>query len=81
MFMALATGSKSNEYDRFFRKLGQRVRELRYEKGMVQEDMLEYGFSTRHYQRIEAGLPINVITALRICKVFKISLSDLFKGL
>jgi len=71
----------TKEYERFFKKLGQRIRQLRLDRGMVQEDLMSHDFSTRHYQRIEAGLPINVITALRLCKVFKINLSDLFKDL
>ena len=69
------------ELDRFFKRLGQRVRKLRIDRGMVQEDMLSYGFSTRHYQRIEAGLPINLKTAYRLCKVFGIGLSELFEKL
>ena len=69
------------ELDRFFKRLGQRVRKLRMDKGMVQEDMLSYGFSTRHYQRIEAGLPINLKTAYRLCKIFEVSFSELFEGL
>lgn len=69
------------ELERFFKRLGQRVRQLRMDRDMVQEDMLSHGFSTRHYQRIEAGLPINIKTAYRLCKVFGISLSELFDGL
>lgn len=69
------------EIERFFKRLGQRVRKLRMDQGLVQEDMLSHGFSTRHYQRIEAGLPINLKTAYRLCKVFGISISELFEGL
>ena len=54
---------------------------MRLDRELVQEDMMAYGFSTRHYQRIEAGLPINIKTALRLCKAFKIKLSDLFIGM
>lgn len=77
----MAIQLKDKEFDRFFKRLGQRIRQLRMQKGMTQEDMLSYGFSTRHYQRIEAGLPINVKTAVRLCKVFEIELSELFAGL
>lgn len=72
---------EEKEFLAFFKKLGQRVRQLRLEREMVQEDMLEHGFATRHYQRIEAGLPINIKTAIRLCRAFKIKLSDLFEGL
>jgi len=77
----MAIQLKDKEFDRFFKRLGQKIRQLRTQKGMTQEDMLSYGFSTRHYQRIEAGLPINIKTALRLCKAFGLDLSKLFADL
>lgn len=77
-YFAAMNGKK---YDKFFKKLGQRCREIRIQKGWTQEDMLEHGFATRHYQRIEAGLAINMISALRLAKAFGIKLSDLVKGI
>jgi transcriptional regulator with XRE-family HTH domain len=68
-------------YSKVFIKLGQKIRKLRLDSGMVQEDMLDHGFATRHYQRIEGGLPISVTTAIRLSKVFGVSLADLFKDL
>jgi transcriptional regulator with XRE-family HTH domain len=65
----------------FFRGLGQRVRDLRKQKGFTQEDMISFGFSARHWQQIEAGRPITVRTLLRIGEVFDISLSRLVDGL
>lgn len=70
-----------DETNEIFRLIGSRLRKVRISKDMVQEDLMEFGFTTRHYQRIEAGAPITIKTALRLCKAFKISLSDLFEGL
>ena len=70
-----------DDYTRFFRALGKRIRELRRKRGLVQEDMISYHFSTRHWQQIEAGRPNTVTTLLRICKALKVSLSDLVRGL
>jgi transcriptional regulator with XRE-family HTH domain len=70
-----------DDYTRFFRALGKRIRELRRKRGLVQEDMISHHFSTRHFQQIEAGRPITVTTLLRICKALKVSLSDLVRGL
>jgi transcriptional regulator with XRE-family HTH domain len=70
-----------DDYTRFFRVLGKRIRELRRKRGLVQEDMISHHFSTRHWQQIEAGRPITVTTLLRICKALKVSLSDLVRGL
>ena len=67
--------------DRFFRDLGTKVRELRKKRGFSQEDMLSYGFSTRHWQQVEAGRPITVTTLLRICEVFETPMSKLVQGL
>jgi transcriptional regulator with XRE-family HTH domain len=78
---AKRTTSRSASIDAIFRQIGGRLRTLRLSKNMIQEDFMEFGFTTRHYQRIEAGAPITIKTALRLCKVFKISLADLFKGL
>ena len=65
----------------FFRALGTRVRELRKKRGYSQEDMLSFGFSTRHWQQVEAGRPITVTTLLRICEVFEVPMSKLVQGL
>jgi transcriptional regulator with XRE-family HTH domain len=64
-----------------FRALGTKVRTLRKERGYSQEDMLTFGFSTRHWQQIEAGRPITVTTLLRICEVFEVPMSKLVRGL
>jgi transcriptional regulator with XRE-family HTH domain len=57
------------------------VRQLRKEHGYSQEDMLSFGFSTRHWQQIEVGRPITVTTLLRICEVFEVSMAKLVRGL
>ena len=67
--------------DKFFSALGSRVRELRKKRGYSQEDMLSFGFSTRHWQQVEAGRPITVTTLLRICEVFATPMSKLVQGL
>jgi len=61
--------------------LGVRVRELSKKRGFSQEDMLSFGFSTRHWQQVEAGRPITVTTLLRICEVFEVPMSKLVQGL
>ena len=57
------------------------MRELRKKRGYSQEDMLSFGFSTRHWQQVEAGRPITVTTLLRICEVFEVPMSKLVRGL
>jgi transcriptional regulator with XRE-family HTH domain len=66
---------------KFFKALGQRIRELRKKRGYSQEDMISFGFSARHWQQIEAGRPITVRTLLRICTVFKTAMDRIVRGL
>ena len=73
----MASGQYRDEA-RFFKKFGQRVKALRSQKGITQEEMAELGFSTRFYQRIEAGKPIHLRTALRLADAFGIDLKTLF---
>jgi len=67
--------------EQFFAALGARVRELRKKRGYSQEDMLSFGFSTRHWQMMEGGRAITVTTLLRICEVFEVPVSTLVRGL
>jgi transcriptional regulator with XRE-family HTH domain len=67
--------------EKFFSRLGGRIRELRRSKKYSQEDMISFGFSARHWQQIEAGRPITVTTLLRICEVFGIRAARLLQRL
>jgi len=72
---------ESRQTTRFFKSFGKRVKEIRQKKRLTQEDMGAHGFPTRFYQRIEAGKPIHLKTAVKLSKAFKIKLSELFRGL
>jgi len=67
--------------ERFFLRLGKRIRKLRKKRGLSQEDMISYGFCARHWQQIEAGRPITVSTLLRVCAVFETSIDRLVRKL
>ncbi len=54
---------------------------MRQKRGHSQEDMLSFGFSTRHWQQIEAGRPITLTTLLRVCDVFDVTPEKLLRGL
>jgi len=43
--------------------------------------MISHGFTVRHWQMIEAGQPITVITLLRICDTFRVSPDKIAAGL
>ena len=67
------------EYMREFLELGSRYKGLREKKGTVQEDVIEYGFSVRHYQRLEAGRPHSLTTLFRLAEIFGVDAGELIR--
>ena len=68
------------DHAKFFKALGQQVKDLRKRRGYNQEDMIAFGFSARHWQQIEAGRPITMTTLLRICDAFKVRIAIVVRG-
>ena len=59
--------------------IGKRVREVRKQKGLRQEDMESRGVSYRYFQRIEAGeANITLATVEKVAKALDINPTDLF---
>ena len=73
-------GKEEKAFEAFCHRVGRRVKSLRKERGWTQEYMAELGFSTRRYQRIEAGNPITLRTAYRLARAFEIGVEELFQG-
>ena len=71
----------TSDYVDFFKSLGRRIRGLRENAGYSKQDMVSLGFSARHWQQIEAGRPITVVTLLQICEILEIESDDLLRGL
>jgi len=67
-------------YGDWFKELGHRYRRLRQERGMVQEDALEYGFSVRHYQQLEGGRPHSIRTLFRMARMLGVTPAELLEG-
>jgi transcriptional regulator with XRE-family HTH domain len=59
--------------------LAMKVRKLRTSLGRTQEEMRDFGFAYRHYQRIESGeKDLRLSTLNRLANAFKVQLRDLF---
>lgn len=58
-------------------KFGKRVKNLREKRNWTQEDMMDAGFSLRHYQRIEAGRSVTISTLWKLAKAFRVNPKDL----
>ncbi len=65
------------EFMRFCGEFGQRVRKVRARHGLTQEDMMDKGFSLRHYQRIEAGRSVTLKTVWKLALAFDVQPKDL----
>jgi len=67
----------------FFVKLGKRIKQLRMDRGLRQEDMEDYGLAYKYYQRIESpgSRPANItmLTMLKICKALDVEPRELFE--
>jgi len=70
-----------SQYSAFFQRLGKRIRNLRLQQKLSQEDMIYFGFSARHWQQIEAGRPLTMTTLLRISEALEIAPDRLIAGL
>lgn len=64
--------------ERFFKAFGAVVKQRRLKAGLTQEDMMDFGFSVRFYQRIEAGKPIHMRTILKLADALDVTLKQLF---
>ena len=65
--------------ERLMLLIGKRVRQLRTEKGLRQEDMCEFGFDYKYYQRIEYGEKnLTIKTLNKLATAFGVPVSELF---
>ncbi len=72
--------SQDKAYDRMVEKIAENVAKIRKAKGLTQEDMVEKGFSYRHYQRVESGTHSpNLLTLFRLSQAFKVDIREFFK--
>ena len=64
--------------DQLQKLLGKRIQQLRLERGLKQEEMCQFGFEYKYYQRIEYGeknLSLKILN--RLSKAFKIEIAEL----
>jgi len=65
------------DFNRYCASFGRGIKRLRLSQKLTQEDMMERGFSLRHYQRIEAGRSITLRTLLKLARAFRVQPRDL----
>jgi len=66
--------------ERLLKVVGRRVRDLRQNAGLTQEDMMSHGFERRYYQRIESGtVNLSLKSLNKLAKAFRVSFSELMQ--
>lgn len=67
------------EFSALSGNLRKKIRELRNEQKLTQEDMEMFGLSLRQYQRIESGETVNMTLSnlFKISKALGLSISEL----
>jgi transcriptional regulator with XRE-family HTH domain len=68
-------------HKRFFKELGHEIRRRRESLGLSQEDMIDFGFSARHWQQLESGRPMTLTTLLRISEAFGCRPEEIIDGI
>ena len=70
--------NQDQSYDLLLKKIAKNIKKARKRKGLTQENMMDYGFNYRHYQKIESGsYSMNLYTLHRLSNIFNISIRNL----
>jgi transcriptional regulator with XRE-family HTH domain len=69
-------------YEAFLIELGQRLKQLRKDRGLSLRDMVaDHNFHFTQWQSFEKGRGISVQTLLRLCEVFDLRLDELVRDI
>ena len=71
---------QDQSYDLLLKRIAKNIKKARKQKGLTQENMMDYGFNYRHYQKIESGTySMNLYTLHRLSIIFNVSIRNLLK--
>ena len=71
---------QDKDYEKFLVNLSDNIKEKRSQMGITQEEMAEFGFNYRHYQRLESGIHSpSLSTLFKLASIFNVEVSELFK--
>ncbi|MEQ1723477.1 MAG: helix-turn-helix transcriptional regulator [Pseudobdellovibrio sp.] len=72
---------KGKSYAQVLESISTNISTIRKSRQLTQEDMTEFGFNYRHYQKLESGeYSPNLKTLHKLAEAFNVNLSDLLKG-
>ena len=68
------------KYQKIIIRVASNIKRIRKQNGLTQEGMTEFGFSYRHFQKIESGkYSPNLHTLYRVAAALKVDIRDLFE--
>jgi transcriptional regulator with XRE-family HTH domain len=72
---------KAKSYAVTLKTISKNIKAQRELKSLTQEDMVDFGFNYRHYQKIESGVySMNLETLHRLAEALDVSIVELLKG-
>lgn len=72
--------NQDQSYNILLKKIANNIKKARKKSGFTQENMVDYGFNYRHYQKIESGsYSMNLYTLHRLSNIFNVSIKNLLK--
>ena len=67
-------------YEIILKRIAENIKKVRKQKGLTQENMVDYGFNYRHYQKIESGsYSMNLYTLHRLAQAFNTNVKNLLE--
>lgn len=67
------------KYDLLLQRVATNLKTIRVSRGLTQEEMTDFGFNYRHYQRLESGQhSITLHTLYRLAVALKVEITDFF---
>lgn len=72
--------AQNREFERYTKKVQKKIKELRLQHGLSQEDLMQYDLSLRTVQRIEKegeAANLTLLTLFKLCKAFGVKPCEL----
>lgn len=71
---------RTKGYEAVLQRIAKNIQHYRRMRDLTQEDMADFGFNYRHFQKLESGrYSPNLETLYKVASVLKVDLADLLK--
>jgi transcriptional regulator with XRE-family HTH domain len=71
---------EDSDYSKLLLKIASNIKKIRTSRKLTQEEMADFGFNYRFFQKLEGGkYSFNLYTLYRVAKALKVSIQDLLR--